>query len=432
MTTVDVNEGFRQERLSLIQSLRAGAADAVARAEAYNAKMAERIADGKLVSLGGDRYRVVDPGSYDNGEVWTYRQMSTEAPALLLPEHGLDETTGKVALYTRYPEWHDVGNVVPEGVSDLQQVLDLGGIAWTVEQRDVRYNFPVWQEGKDGKGRMVPQSRVVPDMKVNVRSDTGEALGVVGKIYTPLQNYDGAAFLQELVNRYDVVFESAGATFNGRHVFIGLRLPEDVELNLGDGVTDLIRPFVFWRNTHDGTASLSLVVTPWRIACGNTERFALRDAQASWRVRHTTNVLQGVEEARKNLGLTVKYFDTFKAEEEALARNEMLMGEFQDLLGNLWPVKDDATDRQKRSAGERTDLLSSMYAAEADKLGWRAYTAERTITDFLDHVAPKRVAGEAMGAARATAIVEGTADKIKAQTHERLMLRVDGKYASKR
>lgn len=424
MTTVDVNEAFRQERLSLIQGLRDGQADAVRRAAEYNRGIEARIADGKLVPIGDGQYRVEEPGSWDNGEVWTYRRMSTQAPPLLLPVHGLDETAGKVALYTRYPEWHDVGNVVPEGVSDLDEVLRLGGIDWSVEQRDVRYNFPRLGQTKAGKEIMIPESRIVPDMKVNVRSDTGAPLGVVGKIYTPLQNRDGAAFLQELVDRYNVVFESAGATFDGRHVFIGMKLPDTVELNLGDGVTDLIEPFIFWRNTHDGTASLSLVVTPWRIACGNTERFAMRDALSSWRVRHTTNVLQRVEEARKALGLTVKFFEHFKTEEEQLARNEMLMGEFQDLLGNLWPVKEDATDRQKRGADERNGILTSMFRAETDKLGWRAYTAERVITDFADHVAPKRVAGDQMGAARATAIVEGTADGLKTRAHELLMQRV--------
>jgi phage/plasmid-like protein (TIGR03299 family) len=414
MTDIDVNEAFRSERVSLIESLKTGRDDAMTRAAEYNRKIDDRIASGKLVPIGNDRYRVEDPDSYDNGEVWTYQKRSTEMPALLLPEHGLDETTGKVALYSRVPEWHNAGTIIPAGLSDIDAVLRAGGIDWETQ---------LMPHGYDWQG----ERRIADGAYDHIRADTGMFLGAVGRVYTPISNRAGAQFLQHLVDDYGVVFESAGATYNGKHVFIGLRLPEDVELDLADGVTDTIRPYLFWRNPHDGTAALSVILTPWRIACGNTERFALRDAKATWTVRHTTNAMdeEHVKEAQRTLGLSMKYFTAFKAEEEQLARNEMLMAEFETFAKELYPVAEDAGNTKKRNADERMGTLTGMFAAEADRLGWRAYAAERVITDFLDHVAPKRGAEDGMAAARATAIIEGgVPDKVKQRAHNLLMNRV--------
>lgn len=421
---VDVNEGFRTERLALIESLKTGREDAMQRAAEYNRKIDDRIASGKLVDIGGGRYRVEDPGSYDNGEVWTLQKRSTEMPALLLPQHGLDETAGKVALYNRTPQWHDAGTIIPAGLSNIDSVLEAGGISWKTIQVPARF-APDLSDNVAGSGE--PRTLIVPNSFVNLRDDTMAPLGVVGRVYTPISNREGAEFLQHLVDDYGVIFESAGATFDGRHVFIGLRLPEDLTIELEAGLTQTIRQYLFWRNVHDGTAALSVIVTPWNIGCGNTERFALRDAKATWTVRHTTNAMdeEHVKEAQRTLGLSMKYFESFKVEEEKLAQNEMLMAEFEAFAKEVFPVDEDAKDRAKRNADERMGTLTGMFAAEADRLGWRAYSAERVVTDFLDHVAPKKGSADGMDAARATAIIEGgVPDKVKQRAHNLLMNRV--------
>jgi len=122
--TLDRTSAFNDERLSLIQGLRDGQASAVERAVAYNKGIDAKIKDGRLVSLGGDRYQVVDPGSWDNGEVWTYRKVSEQAEPLLLPEHGLAENeNGEVSLYRKRPAWHNLGRFHLEGLSNISDVL---------------------------------------------------------------------------------------------------------------------------------------------------------------------------------------------------------------------------------------------------------------------------------------------------------------------
>lgn len=425
----DLNEAFAAERagqIAAIEAYNAAIPERVAAAEAAAAALRktteERIARGELMSLGGGRYRVMT--GWDAGETWTTRQVAGIPQPMVLPESNLDVTTGKAALYTRVPEWHGLGNVVPAGVSDLDEVLKLGGIDFEVIQVPTLYRRPA---RRLENGERIPAATVeVPDSFINVRSDTGAPLGVVGKIYTPIQNWTAGAWLQDLVRDHGVVFESAGATYEGKHVFIGMRLPEDVELDLADGVLDIIRPYLYWMNNHDGQGKAKVTVSPWRVACGNTERFNLRDAVATWGVRHTTNATSdaNLAEARRTLGLSVKYFDAFKAEEEALARTELELREFEALAAEIYPRPDsDATDRIKRAWDDRQGTLRTMYQAETGKLGKTAYAAERAFTDYYDHVAPRKVTGDKLAAARATAIIEGSDDRAKAVVHEKLLLR---------
>lgn len=427
MTTpvLDRNAAFARERTDQISRINAfnegipgRAEDARQAAEQYRAAFDLRVADGKVRDNGDGTFTVTEPGSWDDGETLRMRQprgFTLEQP-LALPESNLDESTGTVALYSMEDEWHGLGNIVKEGITDLDDVLIAGGINWDVVQTPTLYLNPV-----------TGQVEEVPGTFTTARSDTGAALSKngqsVGKVYRAIQNREMGAFLQDLVVKYGVKFLSAGATYGGSHVFIGMRLPEDVVLDLGDGVEDIIEPKLYFVGSHDGTTCNRITVSPWRIACGNTERFNLRDAVAKWMVRHTTNAMsdENVAEARKTLGLSVKYFGEFKNEMESLARTDLAIAEFEAVIGDLWDKPGaDASTKAKNNWDERTGVLVDMYGKETAKLGKTAYAAERVLTDWTDHVA---FTGRG-AAARATALIEGTDDKIKNKVHQRLMLTV--------
>jgi phage/plasmid-like protein (TIGR03299 family) len=415
LITTDVNAAFHTERLALIDSLKKGQADSVARAEAYNARIEQRIKDGQLVSIGGDRYQVVDPSSWDNGEVWTMRKVSEQAPALILPEHGLAELEdGDVALYTKRPAWHNLGKFHLEGLTDISQVLKESGTDFDVIQMESQY---LW----GGKLQTVPGSFV------NVRSDTGQALGVVGRVYTPVQNYEAFEFLQNLADKHDIIWESAGMTARGR-VFVSMQLPDTLKLDI-NGVSYEIVPYVTAFNSHDGQSPFLVTVSPWAVLCGNTERFNIRDALSRWTVRHTTSATKKLEEARRTLGLSLKYYEALAEDETKLAENEMVLGEVQDLLADLWPAKELAEDetetvRSKNMREKRETALEELWGKNSKLYGSTAFAAERSVTEYLDHVAPRRAVGDKLAAARATAVLEGMDDDKKAKAHEKLMLRV--------
>jgi len=122
----------------------------------------------------------------------------------------------------------------------------------------------------------------------------------------------------------------------------------------------------------------------------------------------------------------VKYADAFAVEETALARTDIAVNEFHRLVDDLWPVEPGATDRSRGIAARRKTTLRTMFDAETGKVGRTAYAAERTITDYLDHVAPRRP-GKTMSEeiSRATGALEGIDDELKNKAHKRLMTLVN-------
>jgi phage/plasmid-like protein (TIGR03299 family) len=391
----DVNEAFAAEK-----------ADQIAAARQRGREFQARIDRGEIELLGDGRYRVLT--GWDAGETFAVTRNEHGEIQQITANHGLDTTTGQVALYSAVPAWHGLGQIIPGGTSDIDEVLRLGGICFGVELREVRYNFG---------GNL----HTMPDKSVCVRDDTGEALGVVGSRYTPIQNRTAFEFLHNLVDDYGVTWESAGATRGGRNVFVCMRLPQHITID-ADGINDEIVPFIAAINSHDGSSPFRVIATPWRPICRNTERFAVRDAHSRWSVRHTASAMDRINEARRTLGLSIRYYQAWAAEETALAHTQITPGEFDKVLAELWPVDADASKRSTTIAEQRTTALHSLFASETDRVGRTAYAAERTITGYLDHLAPIRppkTLTEEL--ARATRVMEGTDDDKKTTAHKRLM-----------
>ncbi|MFJ2477088.1 DUF932 domain-containing protein [Streptomyces sp. NPDC087659] len=368
MNTTDVNQKFNDSRRALMRGV-----------------AARRRSDGSYAAIVG----------YDRGEV--------------IGRDGLDTTRGTAALYSSKPAWHGLGHVIPGGISDIDTVLRVGQIDFEVEKRPAEY---LWNG----------DIRQVTDHWVTVRTDTGDPLGIVGSRYQPFQQRRVFEFLEDLADTHDVLWESAGALRGGRRVFVTMQIPDSITVDPG-GLDDEVKLFIVAINSHDGSSQMDTLVTPWRVVCGNTERFALQDARYRIGIRHTSGALNRLEEARRVLGLTLKYADTFEAEETALARTDLAIDEFHALIAGLWPLDDDATARSKTIARKRTAQLDAMFRAETERAGRTAYAAERTITDYLDHVAPRRP-GKSMTeeVARATHLMEDTDGDLKTKTHRRLML----------
>jgi phage/plasmid-like protein (TIGR03299 family) len=316
---------------------------------------------------------------------------------------GLDMTGGRAALYTTTPAWHGLGTVIPGGISDIDTVMTLGGVNYTVVK--VPATYP-WGAGY----------REVADTFHTVRSDTGVALGTVGRVYEPIQPIDGFRFLQRLVDDDQVIYESAGGLHEGRKMFISVRLPKNITVD-ADGINDVIVPFIVVVNSHDGKSQFTVVVTPWRPVCANTERLALSDAVTTWKIRHTGSAGEHIEQARQTLRMSIDYFDHFAAEETALARTNLAIAEFEDLISHVWEG-----DQETKAARKRRDDLHELLGKEVGRVGRTAYAAERAVTDYLDHLAPRTPRTMTEEVARATRLLEGTDDDLKAKAHKRLML----------
>lgn len=396
-TPIDVNTAFRAERITQI-----------ANASDRTAELDKQVAAGTLKKLSDGRYRVET--GYDKGEYLS--QTGT-------PLHGLDLVNGEAQLYTAGPtSWHGLGNHIPEGISDIGEVLKLSGLDWLAVSTPVRY--------VDHTGKL----RQVDDRFANFRDDTGDLLGIIGSHYEAggiVQNRAGFEFLQDLFDRYDVIWQSAGPLHGGKKTFVSMRLPEGVTVD-AEGVNDHIDLYVVAINSFDGKSPFMTLVTPWRPECANTERFAIRDAITTRKVRHTRKALDNLEEARLTLKIGLTYQAAFSAEEELLAQTSLAIDGFREIVQSedLWPIADDATKNAKTRHTNKMEIIEGLWAANTAKLGRTAYAAERAITEYIDHhtpvKAPKSLTEDIV---RATRALEGTDDGKKNTAHRQLLLRTN-------
>ncbi|MEV7395004.1 hypothetical protein [Streptomyces sp. NPDC091215] len=111
--SVDVNQAFAAERAEQMEAARE-----------WESELQNRLAAGTVKRLSDGRYRVLT--GWDAGEILSARGV---------PEHGLDATRGHAALYSSVPAWHNLGNVIPGGISDIDKVLELGGIGYQAGSR---------------------------------------------------------------------------------------------------------------------------------------------------------------------------------------------------------------------------------------------------------------------------------------------------------
>lgn len=159
----------------------------------------------------------------------------------------------------------------------------------------------------------------IPNYFANVRSDTNEALGVVKGRYKVIQNTEAFDFVDGIVQNKEVKcrYETAGSLFNGRKIFLLVKLPN--KLLLGDKVEN----YLFFTNSHDGSSALTAGITNVRVVCNNTLQMALKEAPRTWTCRHTESILSKKAQAQQTLGLAVTYMDNMDKVAEELAQKKI-------------------------------------------------------------------------------------------------------------
>lgn len=289
----------------------------------------------------------------------------------------------------RLHAWHRLGTVLPDRFDAAQAMnhAKLGG--WRVRKEALQTTVLT----ADGVSTLD-----VPEQFATVRTNpvTGrpDVLGVVGRGYTPIQNEEHAALLDALVDESGAHFETAGSLRGGRQVFLTMKLPTTMQI----GGVDPVDLYLVACNSHDGTSAFRLLVSPIRVVCANTQAIAIRRAQSSFSIRHTSGASGQIEQARQALGLTFKYAETFQAQADAMIAQAMTDRQFRELIDAVWHVDDKANTSAKAGPSKRSqtiaanrravlvDLWRSSPTAEAIRgTAWGAYQA---ITEYTDHFAP--------------------------------------------
>ncbi len=208
----------------------------------------------------------------------------------------------------RQSPWTTIGTEVhglPYG-----DALEKAGIAYEVGNIPLNVRIPV------GLGPMGDSLTVgVEGKRLNYRTDSLDPLGIVGDRYQVTQMRQLDTIVESLVGEgWEPL--SAGSMRGGAQAWIVGRLPfqsqtGDFEANLG-----IV-------NSFDGSTALRFVNTPMRPTCCNAIGLMLRTAKASFSMRHTSNFMDRMEDARLALNVAVAYNHKLDEEIEYLLGLEL-------------------------------------------------------------------------------------------------------------
>ncbi|MDE6906335.1 MAG: DUF932 domain-containing protein [Lachnospiraceae bacterium] len=272
-------------------------------------------------------------------------------------------------FYTREKPWHGLGIQVQEAPASTD-ALRLAGLDWNVVQEPIYTDFNEPIEG----------------YKANVRDSDRKVLGVVSDRYKVVQNTDAFSFTDELLGK-GVRYETAGSLQEGRKVWLLARLPREYII-----AGERISPYLVFSNTHDGSGSVKVAVTPVRVVCNNTLNLALSTAKRSFSMIHTGNIQDKIQEAKETLFMAEEYMDCLGIEFEQLRRQKMTDEQVKEYIELLLPMEKEPTPIQSKNIIRlREDMMKRYYdAPDLQKVGSNAYRFINAVSDFATHGSPLR------------------------------------------
>ena len=272
-------------------------------------------------------------------------------------------------FYTREKPWHGLGTRVEEAPCSAD-ALYLAGLDWRVMQE------PIFT----GTGE------VIPGYKANVRDSDRKVLGVVTDRYKIIQNHEAFAFTDSLLGS-GVRYETAGSLQEGKRVWLLARLPREYII-----AGERISPYLVFSNTHDGSGSVKVAVTPVRVVCNNTLNLALNTAKRSFSMIHTGNIRNKIQEAKDTLFIAEEYMDCLGIEFEQLRRQKVTDAQVKEYIELLLPMEKDPTAVQRKNTIRlREDMMKRYYdAPDLQKIGKNAYRFINAVSDFATHSNPIR------------------------------------------
>lgn len=269
----------------------------------------------------------------------------------------------------REKPWHGLGTIVAEA-PDSETALKLAGLDWNVIQKNI----------------VTADGTPIDGFKANVRDSDDSVLGIVTDRYKVVQNQEAFAFTDTLLGE-GVKYETAGSLQGGRRTWMLARLPHQYIIS-GDEIT----PYLVFMNSHDGSGSIKVAMTPIRVVCQNTLNMALANAKRSWSCNHTGDIEDKMTEARDTLLYANKYMAELGKNIDRMQQIKLADKKIYEFLDELFPINESATYQQKKNIMKMKEDAKIRYfdAPDLQHVGKNAYRFVNAVSDFATHVKPLR------------------------------------------
>lgn len=265
---------------------------------------------------------------------------------------------------------------------DVDDAITEAGLDFTVT------THPVFTQIETGEG--------VLDVEVaghwsTVRNNTdGESipLGIVKGRYSTIQNADGFAFAQHLIDDFGANVVAAGQ-FGiplGSNTFLALKIDEV------DAAGEVHDVYCLLKNSHDGSTGLTAAITAVRRESMSEAVAAIPGAPQRFTLRHSGNVGEKYHEAIQTVKAVRTWMHQFKNMTDRMLGTRLTREEFTAVAETLLPtprgVKAGAAQRWGHRRATLIDLFENAPTCSYGR--GTVYAGFCAVNEYVDHYAATR------------------------------------------
>jgi phage/plasmid-like protein (TIGR03299 family) len=302
--------------------------------------------------------------------------------------HNLEITKdgrAKMAYADREVPWHRLG-VPMTGLQTVEAMLAAAEADFDVVLAEVAAVDANGEILRNPDGTIVKVSDSRATVRVNA-DGTFDGLSTVGTRFAIQQNREVMDRALDVVGAAngDAVVDTCGVLDEGREFFASIDLGALVIDPLG--VNDSIQRYLLVRNGHNGKTPITFANTSIRAVCKNTVLAGMASAQSIFTARHTRNADHAMEEARTILGLSVEWSKEFSKTAEKLLSIDMTDKTVDSVLKQVFPMKRDESERQKKNREEVWGLVKGLYVNKNNAGGYgnNGWSMLNAVGEYLDH-----------------------------------------------
>ena len=295
---------------------------------------------------------------------------------------------------------------IGKDVSDChtaQEVMEKSGLDFHVSKCDLVSKMPFSLRGDNKVNEIAGEFskdgyiyRDCPNAYSTYRTDNNTPLGLVKVKYEVVQNVDAFNFFNDAIGEDKAQWDRAGMFGFGHKIFVSAKLP--IETKVGN---DIIKNYLVFSNSHDGSSSVNILFSPIRVICTNMLNSAIHGADSYIRIRHTASAKDKIAKGAQLLRIACEHAKTAEQLYNSLLTIKMTDDDVMKYIAEL-----QLTD------AERTTLLNydpkngykklfnkDYFIMEETGISTRKANAIVNMFEYyVDGIGQKCIAGTAWGA----------------------------------
>ena len=276
--------------------------------------------------------------------------------------------------------WHRLGTVLEQPPSTAAKAVTAAHLTWRVEKKQLY----VGEEGRPFPGEFAI-----------VREDRwklGEEEAIFGQVsddYEPLQNIDAFEFFDPMIEKREAFYESAGALYHGKCVWVMAKLRRDMVV-VAD---DIVERYLLLTHRHDGTGAIQVKFTPVRVVCQNTLNQALSEGP-SFRVAHTKSMYARLNKAAEALSRVLVQSGKVEEAFSRMAKVQLSTDRLEKYLQAVFPEPTPGEDsklyergkaRMQRNRERSRELSETGHGNKLPNVAGTLWAAYNGVAEYADY-----------------------------------------------